>query len=124
MRVCAGPRPMGMGRGVVGRPCAVAPPRPPPPPPLPMFEADSQHFASAPSVPRGFTIQNVRFTFGGDHRGTLGGGGVPAKPPFTPPPFPPSDPLPPPPFSQAGTPCLPPWVSIAAELARGSRLFA
>ena len=34
-------------------------PTPPgPPPPLPMFEADSQTFALAPSVPRGFTLQN------------------------------------------------------------------
>ena len=31
---------------------------PHPPPPLPMFEADSQNFASAPSVKRGFTLQN------------------------------------------------------------------
>ena len=49
-----------------------------------MFEADSQNFASAPSVPRRFTLQNVRPLFGGDHRGTLGGGGVPAKPPSPP----------------------------------------
>ena len=34
------------------------PPHPPPPPPLPMFEADSQNFASAPSVPRGFTLSS------------------------------------------------------------------
>ena len=63
---------------------------PPPPPPLPMFEADSQNFASAPSVPRGFKLQNFRPSFGGDHRGTEGGGGVRPKPPP-----PPSDPLPP-----------------------------
>ena len=52
----------GVGRGVLERPCTaggwgVPPlpdPLPPPPPPLPMFEADSQSFASAPSVPRGF----------------------------------------------------------------------
>ena len=52
---------------------------PPPPPPLPMFETDSQNFASAPSVPRGFTLKN---------RGTLGGGGSqpnPPPPPFRPP---------------------------------------
>ena len=61
----------------------------PPPPPVPMFEADSQTFASAPSVPRGFTLQNVRPAFGGAHRGTLGGGGGgPSQPPY-----PPSDPL-------------------------------
>ena len=64
----------------------------PPRPPLPMFEADSQIFASAPSVPRGFTLQIFRPPFGGDHRGTLGGegGGVPANsdpPPTPPPPF-------------------------------------
>ena len=63
-------------------------PPPPPPPPLPMFEADSQHFASAPSVPRGFKLQNFGPAFGGDHRGTLGRGGVPAKPPLQPPPPP------------------------------------
>ena len=45
------------------------PPGPPyPPPPLPMFKADSQSFASAP--------------FGGDHRGTLGGGGGPSQTPL------------------------------------------
>ena len=54
---------------------------PPPPPPLPMFEADSQNFASAPSVPRGFTLQNFRPAFGGDHRGTLGGWGSQPTPP-------------------------------------------
>ena len=51
----------------------VAPP--PPPPRLPMFEADSQNFASAPSVPRGFELKNSGPGFGGDRRGTLGGGG-------------------------------------------------
>ena len=53
-------------------------PSPPHPPPIPVFEADSQNFAL---VPRGFTLQNLRPPFGGDHRGTLGGRGVPAKPP-------------------------------------------
>ena len=43
------------------------------PPPLPMFEADSQTFASAPSMPRGFS-------FSAEHRRALGGGRVPAKP--------------------------------------------
>ena len=62
------------------------PPLRPPPPPLPMFEADSQNFASAPSVPRGFTLQNFRPPFGGGHRGILGGGGGPSQPP---PPSPP-----------------------------------
>ena len=44
---------------------------PPPPPPLPMFRADSQGFASAPSVPRGFKLHNIQPAFGGVHRGTL-----------------------------------------------------
>ena len=67
----------------------VPPWTPPPPPPLRMFEADSQNFASAPSVPRGFELHNFRPAFGGDHRETQGGGCVPAKPPsppFRPPP--------------------------------------
>ena len=76
---------------------------PPPPPPLPMFEAESQSFASVPSVPRGFTLQKFRPAFGGDHRRTLGGGGVPAKPPKHPPfrPPPPSSPPPPLPMFEA-----------------------
>ena len=71
----------------------VPPAAPPLPPPLPMFEADIQTFASAPSVPRGFTLQNFRPAFGGDHRGTLGGGGSQPNPPppFRPPPSPPSN---------------------------------
>ena len=56
---------------------------PPPPPPLPMFEADSQGFASAPSVPRGFELQNLRSPFAGDHRGTPWGPPVPPPPPLT-----------------------------------------
>ena len=64
-----------------------------PPPPLPMFEADSQNFASTPSAPRAFKLENFRPAFGGDHRGTQGGGKVPAKSPYPPPPFrPPSPP--------------------------------
>ena len=64
------------------------PPLDPPPPPLPMFEADSQNFASTPSVPRGLKLQNFWPDFGGDHRGTLGGGGgVPATPPSPCPPL-------------------------------------
>ena len=63
-----------------------------PPPPLPMFEPDSQNFASAPSVPRGFTLQKFSTRL---RRGTIGGpweeGGIPASPP----PPPPSDPPPP-----------------------------
>ena len=63
---------------------------PPPPPPLPMFEADSQNFASAPSVPRGFTLQTFSAPFSGDHRGR-----VPANPhpPSHPPPTAPCPPL-------------------------------
>ena len=58
-----------------------------PPPPLPMFEADSQTFASAPSMPRGFEPQKVWPPFGRGPQGDpLGGGGVPAKPPSDPPP--------------------------------------
>ena len=57
----------------------------PPPPPLPMFETDSQQFASAPSGPRGFTLQNVRPASGG---GSIGGpweeGGGQPNPPFPP----------------------------------------
>ena len=41
-------------------PAAVRRRRRDPPPPLPMFGADSQTFASAPSVPRGFTLNNFR----------------------------------------------------------------
>ena len=48
---------------------------PPPPPPLPIFEAGSQSFALALSVPRGLTLQNSQPAFGVDHMGTLGGGG-------------------------------------------------
>ena len=60
-----------------------------------MFDADSQNFASAPSVPRGFKRKN----FGPPSAGTAGGPweeGVPANPP---PPrplqIPPPHPLPP-----------------------------
>ena len=68
----------------------------PHPPPLPMFEADSQNFASAPSVPRGFTLKKFRPAFGGAQKGTLGGGGSqpnPHPPDQTPPPPPPSTPF-------------------------------
>ena len=61
----------------------------PPPPPLPMFETESQNFASAPSVPRGFKLKKFWPAFGGHHTGTLGGGGFPAKTPS--PPSPPSN---------------------------------
>ena len=62
-----------------------------------MFEADSQRFASAPSVPRGFTLQNFRPAFGADHRRALGGLSQPPPPLQTPPLFrppPSSDPPP------------------------------
>ena len=71
---------------------------PPPPPPLPMLEADSQNFASAPSVPRGFKLQKFRPAFG-DHRGPWEEGG-PSQTPLTPlsdPPPPSNASLPPPP---------------------------
>ena len=83
------------------------PPGPPPPPALPMFEADSQTFASAPSVPRGFTLQKFWPAFGGDHRGTLGGVGGPSQtpPPLSDLPSPPSNTsLPPPPICENNAP--------------------
>ena len=80
-----------------------------------MFEADSQNSASAPSVPRGFTLQKFSARL---RRGTIGGpwgeGGVPAKPPS---PFrPPPPPLPIHPSGGGGPPDhprppLPPWTS-------------
>ena len=76
-----------VGSDVLERPYAAGGGRGTPPhprPPLPMFEADCENFASAPSVPRGFNIENVRPAFGGDHRGTLGGWGGPANPPSPP----------------------------------------
>ena len=107
---CKGPGPYrGPASNVLERPYSVGgggvTPRPPPPPstpPLPMFEADSQIFASAPSVPRGFKHRNFRPAFGGDHWGTLGGGGAQPNPPppFTSPPPPP--PPPPPPSASDG----------------------
>ena len=56
-----------------------------PPPPLPIFEADSQNFASAPSAPRGFALKTSAGAIGGPWEER----GVPAKPPplFRPPPF-------------------------------------
>ena len=74
-------RPYAAGGGGVTPP---APPPPPPPPPLPMFEADSQHFASAPSVPRALRIK----IFGPPLAGTIGGPweeGGPSHPPPPPP---------------------------------------
>ena len=58
-------------------------PTPPLPPPLPMFEGDSQIFASAP---RGFMLKIFRPAFGGDHQGTIGGGSQPNPLPLRPPP--------------------------------------
>ena len=63
---------------------------PPPPPhpqtkgtPLPMFEADSQNFASAPSS-RGLLFKNFRRAFGGDP-GRRGGPSQTPHPPIPPP---------------------------------------
>ena len=70
-----------------GYPTPWTPPPPDAPPPhLPMFEADSQNFASAPSAPRGLKLW---LASGGDHRGTQGGGNssqTPLPPPSDPPP--------------------------------------
>ena len=60
---------------------------PPPLPPLPMFEADSQNLTSAPSMPRGFKLQN----FCPPLVGTIGGPWEEGGPSQTPPP---SDPPP------------------------------
>ena len=61
-------RPYTVGGGGVPplTPPASLPLDPPPPPPLVMFEADSQYFASAPSVPRGLKLQKPS-------AGTVGG---------------------------------------------------
>ena len=75
--------------------CHTAPP--PPPPPLPMFEADSQNFASAPS-------DSSLKIFGPPSVGTIGGPkeeGCPSQPP----PPPSSDSPPPPPLPIH--PCIP-----------------
>ena len=77
-------------------------PLPPLPPPLVMFEADSQSFASAPSVPRGFELHIFRPSFGGDLKGTIGGGRVRPNPP---PPLCPFRPPPPPPPPLLILPC-------------------
>ena len=62
---------------------------PPPPPPLPMLEAGSQNFASAPLAPRGLKLQNFRPAFSGGP----GRRGVPATPPPSDPPLTPPPPL-------------------------------
>ena len=89
----------------------VAPPAPhppldlPPPSPLPMFEADSQIFASAPAAPRGFKLNNFRPAFGGDQRGTIGGGR--------------SQPTPPPPPLIHGWPA--PWAPLRGHRTRDTQ---
>ena len=75
-------------RDVLERPYTVGGALPPPPPPLPMFEADSQKFASAPSVPRGFKLKNFGPAFGGDQWGGPRRRGSQPTPPS---PSPPSD---------------------------------
>ena len=69
----------GGGKDVLERPYTVGG-APPPPPPLPMFEADTQNFAAAPSAPRGFKFQNFWPALSGDHRGR-GGLANPPSPP-------------------------------------------
>ena len=88
---------------------------PPPPPPLPMFEADSQNFAAAPSAPRGFELKIFRPTFGGNRRGTQGGGGVrPTPPPPLRPPGPSPRPL-------SNTSLVPPAPQIKVTIVRNLR---
>ena len=62
-----------------------------------MFEADSHIFTSAPSVPRVLKLKEFWPAFGGDHRGTLRGGGGGSQPKT------PSDPPSPP--SKTSLPC-------------------
>ena len=80
-------RPYTVGGGGLPSPPLPGPLRPPPPPPVPMFGAESQNFASAPSVPRGFNLRNFWPAFGREHRGTSGGGGSQPTP-FRHPPLP------------------------------------
>ena len=52
--------------------------------PSPLFEVPcrrQQNFASAPLAPGGFELKIFWLAFGGDHRGTLGGGGSQPNPP-------------------------------------------
>ena len=92
-------RPYNVGGGRVPPPLDPPPAPPPPPrdptpphPPLPMFEADSQNFASAPSVPRGFKLKHLWPAFGGGRRRTREERGPPTvPPPFQTPPPPPSN---------------------------------
>ena len=79
-------RPYAAGGGE-GYPPPPTPPRRPPP--LPMFEADSQNFASAPLAPRGFRLKFFSPAFGEDCRGIRGPSQPP--PPLQPPPSPPSN---------------------------------
>ena len=99
LAVCGGG---GGGRDVLERPYTaggVVPPPPPPDPPLsplPIFEADRHNFTWAPLAPGGFKVKFFRAAFGGDHRGTQGGGVSQPNPPYPPrplqtPPRPPSN---------------------------------
>ena len=75
----------GGGSDVLERPYRNPPWTPiPPPPPLPMFEADSQNFASALSVLRGFKLQIFLARLRWEPEGDPGRRGVPAKPLFRP----------------------------------------
>ena len=85
-------------------------PPPPPTPPLPMFEADSQNFASVPSVSRGFEPKKFRPAFGEDHRGSQP---TPPPPPLAP--FITSLPSPPRPILRAVTRATPPTRAVHAR---------
>ena len=87
-----------MHRDVLERPYTVGGGPPPLPPPLPMLEAESQNFASAPSAPTGFKPKNFRPAFGGDGGPKEEEG--PSKIPLPPPPF--QIPPPPPPWASLG----------------------
>ena len=79
--------------GVLERPCTVGgggTPPPTPPDPPPMFEAESQILHRHLWRQEDLSLKISWSEFGGDQRGTLGGGGpsqAPLLSPFRPPPF-------------------------------------
>ena len=116
-------RPYTVGRGTSPDPPYLPPLGPPPPlpPPLVMFEAESKFLLRRLRCQEDLGLKIFRPAFGGDHRGTLGGGGVrpnpPSPPPFRPPPpsntsllDPPNNTQPPPKSSPAShcRPCAAP----------------